>query len=60
MGTAIVAMTNTSSGPRPRKRSLANENPASVENSTTAAEMTTAMISEFVSASQNPIWPWPR
>src|SRR5690625_5186035 len=41
-GTAIMAKTNTSSGVRPRKLSLAKENPASVENSTVEADTMTA------------------
>src|SRR5690606_3134127 len=56
VGTAIVATTNTSSGPRPRKRSLANANPASVANSTTESETVVETMIEFSVARQNGTW----
>jgi len=48
VGIAIVAMTKTSSGPRPRKRSLAKEYPASVEKMTTERDCRTATVSELM------------
>ena len=53
VGTAMVAMTNTSRARRPRKRSLANENPARVANSTTLIDVMTATMTEFARACQN-------
>src|SRR4051812_39031755 len=58
VGTAVVAMTNTRSGPRPLKRSFANEKPASVENRTTESDVMTAMITELVTAFQKPMSDW--
>ena len=49
----MVAMTNTSRAPRPRKRSLANANPARVANSTTLIEVMTATMMELTRACQN-------
>ena len=51
VGIAWVATTTSSSAVRPRKRSLAKANPASVENSTTDTVIVPATISEFPSAS---------
>jgi len=53
VGTAIVAMTNTRRGPRPRNRSFENENPARVANSTTESEVMAATINELKNAGQN-------
>jgi hypothetical protein len=53
VGTAIVAMTNTSRARRPRNRSLAKENPARVANSTTLIDVITATMTEFHRACQN-------
>src|SRR5690606_13497362 len=51
-GTAIVAMTNTSSGPDPRNRSLAKAYPANVEKNTTEAATVVDTMSEFIVAFQ--------
>ena len=53
VGTAVVAMTNTSRALRPRKRSFENEKPASVENSTTDSDVIVPTMIELVSAFQN-------
>ncbi len=53
VGTAMVAMTKTSSARRPRNRSLAKENPARVANSTTLIDVMTATTTEFHRACQN-------
>ena len=52
VGTAIVATTKMSSALLPRKRSLANAQPASVEMTTTDAAMIVELKIEFHSASQ--------
>lgn len=53
VGTARVAMMKTSSGPRPRKRSLEKEKPASVENTMTDMAVTTETMMLLSSAGQN-------
>src|SRR6478735_2020605 len=52
VGTAIVAMTNTSSRLPPLKRSFANAQPASVEKKTTESAITVELQIEFHSAVQ--------
>ncbi len=49
-GIIMVPTVSASSAPRPRKRSLAKANPASVEESTTPAVTTPETISELSSA----------
>ena len=58
VGTAVVAMTNTSRALRPRKRSFENENPASVEKSTTDSAVIVPTMIELPSAFQNWISPF--
>ncbi len=48
----MVAITNTRRGSLPRNRSLENEKPASVENSTTDRAVTQETITEFHTAGQ--------
>ena len=52
MGTAIVAITKTSSQLDPRKRSFANAHPARVEKNTTDRAMRPELMIEFQSATQ--------
>src|SRR5690625_6441996 len=51
-GTAMVAITNSSSPRRPRNRSLEKANPARVAKKTTETEVTTETMTEFHSADQ--------
>jgi hypothetical protein len=53
VGTAIVPITKASSPWRPRNRSLAKENPASVAKKTTETDVITATITELRTACQN-------
>lgn len=53
VGTAIVATTNTRSGPRPRNRSLAKAKPARVEKNTTESDMIVAAMTLFSTDCQN-------
>src|SRR5262245_42509890 len=55
-GTIIVAITTSSSALRPRNRNLANANPASVANITTATVTTLETTSEFTRPYANAAW----
>ena len=58
VGTAIVAITNTSSPRRPRNRSFAKLNPARVAKNTVDTEQMVATSTELITAGQKLMSEW--